>query len=632
MRYVDGLDLKALIERDGPLSLGRTVFLIEQIGSALDTAHALGLVHRDVKPGNVLVAGGTERVFLTDFGVVKHSGSTGLTRTGYFLGTIDYAAPEQIEGRPVDARTDVYAVGCLIYECLTGAPPFQRAGEMAVIHAHLTEEPPSPSLKRPDLPAAIDGVVATAMAKQQGQRYGSAGALAHALRAVALGDVAPADRPHVGRATPKETVLSPEIAPAPARPLSPEAPPGEGPPGDAREAVHDGGRPTKRRFRRPGKKWIIAAVGLALAAAAATAFAVTSHGGGSHSQASMSAMTSGGYPDAIEQELLLAHIPMGVRSSCRRTTPIATAVFLRSLRCRQERGHGFVTYSRAHSGDALRAYFLRQVQDVGLQYPTASACRDRQPSADEWEREGLTTHVEGPSRRAEGRVLCYRQGATASVAWTDTPTKIFAEASRPASQWDSLYAWWRSAAGPEKDLGREMSMGAEGPYPNAIEQELLLHHIPPAIRKSCKRSSAFDHTVFLAAVSCSPRVAGASVEYMYAHNGSAMKIYSNNEITAAGLNFPTSDKCAQGGESADTWLRSDDIGHIEQHFSRQAEGRVLCYLAGGQAIIEWTDSTTGIYARATAPAAMRRTLYSWWKNDAGPGALEMGAMGGSSMP
>ena len=624
MRYVEGLDLKQLIERDGPLSLGRTVFLIEQVASALDTAHARQLVHRDVKPGNVLVARGTERVFLTDFGVVKHSGSTGLTRTGYFLGTIDYAAPEQIEGRPVDARTDVYAVGCLVYECLTGVPPFQRAGEMAVIHAHLTEDPPRPSLKRPDLPPAIDGVVATAMAKEQARRYASAGALAHALRAVALDEVADgAERPRLG-----ETVSS---QPRPVEPTGgpPPIPPRE-PPARSDEAADM----ARSRRWRPGRTAIVVIAVLAIAAAAATAFAVRSSGGsGGQAPTSNSAMTPSGYPDAIEQELLLAHIPMGIRSNCRRITPIATAVFLRSLKCAQGGGHGFVTYSRAHSGDALRAYFLQQVQNAGLHYPTTSACRQRLPAADEWEREGLVTHVETPSHRAEGRILCYRQGPVASIAWTDTPTKIFARASRPSGEWRSLYAWWRAAAGPEKDLGMEETMGtAKGRFPNAIEQELLLHHIPPAIRKSCVRSNAFDHTVFLAAVSCSPRIAGASVEYMYAHNGSAMKIYSNNEITAAGLNFPTSDTCAHGAESADTWLRRDDIGHVEHHFSRQAEGRVLCYLAGGQAIIEWTDSTTGIYSRATAPAAARRTLYGWWKNNAGPGALEMGAMGGSSMP
>ena len=658
MRHVDGLDLKQLIEGDGPLSLAHTVFLIEQIASALDTAHALDLVHRDVKPGNVLVVRGTERVFLSDFGVVKHSGSTGLTRTGYFLGTIDYAAPEQIEGRPVDARTDVYAVGCMIYECLTGAAPFKRAGEMSVIHAHLTEDPPRPSLTRPELPMSIDGVIATAMAKQQSERYASAGALAHALRAVALDVVPDAPRSEEQRPGADETVMSKHGSPLPVHgsplpehgsPLPappPPTTPRESPPRASSEAPVPRERPSEsepsfrdrvsgaRRWRL-GLKGTVIAVGLALAAAAATAFAVR-NAGGSQKQTAMSpsAMAASGYPDAIEEDLLLAHIPMDIRSSCQRIPPIATAVFLRSLKCRQAGGrHGFVTYSRAHSGDALRAYFLQQAQTVALRYPTTSACRDKQPSADEWRREGLTTHVEEPSHGADGRVLCYRQGSTGSIAWTDTPTKIFAQASRPGAQWNSFYAWWRSAAGPEKDLMMEKSMvPTKGRYPDAIEQQLILNHIPPAIRKSCTRSNAFDHTVFLRAVACSARTTGASVEYMYAHNGSAMKTYSDNEIAAAGLNFPTSDACARASEAADTWIRSGEIGHLERHFTRQAEGRVLCYLTSGQTVIEWTDSSTGIYARAAGPAEARRVLYGWWKSDAGPGALEMGAMGGPSTP
>jgi serine/threonine protein kinase len=649
MRYVDGLDLKQLIERDGPLSLGRTLFFIEQIASALDAAHALDLVHRDVKPGNVLVVGGTERVYLSDFGVVKHSGSTGLTRTGYFLGTIDYAAPELIEGRPVDARTDVYAVGCLVYECLTGAPPFQRAGEMAVIHAHLTEDPPRPSLKRPDLPGTIDGVIATAMAKEQAQRYPSAGALAQAMRAVALDIVPDAAGLEAERPPTYETVISTSASVPEDLPMTP--PPAAAsndmparPPGDT-AMLPD--QPRSRRGgsfrtgtaaarRRLGKKGILIAAGVVVAAAAAAVFAVRSSGG-SHSQTapSDSAMTAGGYPDAIEQDLLLAHIPTEIRSTCRRIPPLATAVFIRSLRCAQgPGGRGFVTYSRAHSGDALRAYFLQQVQNAGLRYPTAAACRTGHAAADEWRRQGLATHVEGPTHLAEGRVVCGREGSTASISWTDTPTKIFAQASRPAAQSNSLYVWWGTAAGPQKDLqmsGEEMGP-AKGRYPDAIEQELLLHHVPPAIRTMCVRSNAFDHTVFLRAITCSVRNPSVSVEYMYAHNGTALKTYSDNQITAAGLNFPTSQECAGADAAADTWIRRDDIGHVERHFTRQAEGRVLCYVAGGQAVIEWTDSTTGIYAHASGESGARRALYDWWKGNAGPGALEMGAMKSGSMP
>jgi hypothetical protein len=266
-------------------------------------------------------------------------------------------------------------------------------------------------------------------------------------------------------------------------------------------------------------------------------------------------------------------------------------------------------------------------------YPTRWSCRIKRPAADEWQRVGLTTHLEGPSNVAEGRILCYRDGSSAWIVWTDTPTKILGRASRPAAEWSSLYSWWRTAAGPEKDLGMEKSMGMpKSVYPDAIEQNLLLDHVPPEVRKTCARSNTFDHTVFLRAVECSQGVRGASVEYMYAHNGSALKIYSNNEITAAGLNFPTRGECANTTEAADTWVRRNDIAHVERHFTKQAEGRVLCYVAGGEGIIEWTDAPTGIYARATRAAGDRRALYKWWQRRAGPGALEMGAMGNGSMP
>ena len=638
MRYVDGLDLKQVIQRDGPLSLGRALYLIEQVTSALDAAHALSLVHRDVKPGNVLVVHGSERAFLCDFGVVKHSGSTGLTRTGYFLGTIDYAAPEQIEGRPVDARTDVYSVGCLLYECLTGKPPFARAGEMAVIHAHLTEDPPKPSAGRPDLPPAIDGVVATAMAKNQGERYATAGAAAQALRAVAMGDVP--DAAEEGRPKTDETfVPAVVVARAPSKPELAPSPQGAGPAdgGKPPAAVDsgDGGRAPRPRGWRPGRKSIVAALALVLLGSAGIAMAVQSSGGSGKNEAMAgTGMAAGGYPDAIEQVLLLPHIPPSIRTSCQRVAPVAVTVFLRSLKCAQAHGQpGFVIYSRAHSGDALRAYFLRRVQSARLQYPTASRCSSKEPAADEWQRDGLLTHVEGASHQAEGRVVCYRDGPMVSIAWTDTPTKMFVEASRPAAQWADLYAWWRQTAGPEKDLGMEMAMDlSKSRYPNAIEQELLLHHIPPPIRKSCMRSNDFDHSVFVAAVSCSSSIRGGSVEYMYAHNGSALNTYADDQITAAGLNFPTSQGCLHAAAGADVWTRSDDIVHVERHFKREPGGRVLCYPQGGQAVIEWTDATTGIYARGMAPSTQRAALYAWWRKQAGPGALEMGAMGNNAMP
>jgi hypothetical protein len=186
MRYVEGADLKALIKRDGPLQLGRVLFMLEQVAGALDAAHDRDLVHRDVKPSNILVSEPSDRVYLTDFGVVKHTASRGLTKTGFFIGTVDYAPPEQIEGLPLDPRTDVYALGCVFYECLTGRAPFDRDGEVAVMHAHLTEPPPRLTTARPDLPKSLNQVVASAMAKAKDERFGSCEELIEAARDAAL--------------------------------------------------------------------------------------------------------------------------------------------------------------------------------------------------------------------------------------------------------------------------------------------------------------------------------------------------------------------------------------------------------------------------------------------------------------
>jgi serine/threonine-protein kinase len=132
MRYVRGRDLRALLDREGPLSLRQTVRITTQVASALDAAHSHDLVHRDVKPGNILVAEGTdsehpEHVYLTDFGLTKKSLSlSGLTTVGQFVGTLDYVAPEQINGKPVDGRCDVYSLACVVYEMLAGTSPYQR--------------------------------------------------------------------------------------------------------------------------------------------------------------------------------------------------------------------------------------------------------------------------------------------------------------------------------------------------------------------------------------------------------------------------------------------------------------------------------------------------------------------------
>ena len=224
MRLVEGADLKALIKRDGPLQLGRALFILEQVAGALDAAHERDLVHRDVKPSNILVSEPSDRVYLTDFGVVKHTASRGLTKTGFFIGTVDYAPPEQIEGLPLDPRTDVYALGCVFYECLTGRAPFDRDGEVAVMHAHLTEPPPRLTTPRPDLPKALNQVVATAMAKSKDERYGSCEELIDAARDAAL------QRPTTTRRElPPEVFAATSDVASESTSMPPEAEPSAGP-------------------------------------------------------------------------------------------------------------------------------------------------------------------------------------------------------------------------------------------------------------------------------------------------------------------------------------------------------------------------------------------------------------------
>ncbi len=190
MRYVQGTDLKAVLRHEGPLAPERALALVAQVADALDAAHALGLVHRDVKPSNVLISPQPDRehCYLADFGLTKSvSERSVLTDSGRLVGTIDYVAPEQIQGADVDGRADVYALACVLHECLTGEVPFARASEVAVIYAHLEEPPPDLSRARTELPLELGDVLAKGMAKLPAERWPTCGALVGAAYAALSG-------------------------------------------------------------------------------------------------------------------------------------------------------------------------------------------------------------------------------------------------------------------------------------------------------------------------------------------------------------------------------------------------------------------------------------------------------------
>jgi serine/threonine protein kinase len=313
MRYVSGQDLRTLLDHEGTLPAARVAHLISQAASALDAAHSSGLVHRDVKPGNMLIgtmtgSGQPDHLYLSDFGLSKQRlSSASLTLTGQFLGTLDYMAPEQVEGHDVDGRADLYALACTAFEMLTGQPPFRRDQNFAVLYAQLSAPAPSLTALRPDLPAAVDQVIATALAKSPGARYQTCTAFAQALRAacglgrgaadpaagVAAPPGPPTQRAHIpesnaavpwperqpqpsGAASWSTDALyrpDPPYRPGASQPAAdtswPQAPP---PPTSTR---HPAGRPAARR-----RKWPAVVACLVLLAAAGVAFAIL-HGRGS---------------------------------------------------------------------------------------------------------------------------------------------------------------------------------------------------------------------------------------------------------------------------------------------------------------------------------------------------------------
>jgi serine/threonine protein kinase len=288
MRFVEGTDLAALIAGQGSLAPTQAAEVIAQVGDALDAAHERGLVHRDVKPANVLLESRRSgyHAYLTDFGLVKAVGAASgvLTRTGHWLGTPDYAAPEQILGGEVDARTDVYALGCMLYQAITGKPPFERDNDVAKMYAHLSVAPPTLSTARPGVREGLDEVIRTALAKSPEERYRSAGEFVSAARRAIE---APAQGPGeivAPRSTPPTEAAAAATMPAPDAPSLPP-----------REA--DVGRPAQRRRRS-----LVGAAALALlAGGAALALVLTGGDDGGPATAAIPAGNLTGNP-SFEQD------------------------------------------------------------------------------------------------------------------------------------------------------------------------------------------------------------------------------------------------------------------------------------------------------------------------------------------
>jgi serine/threonine-protein kinase len=275
MRLVGGTDLATLLPREGAMSPERAASLVRQVGSALDAAHAKGLVHRDVKPGNILVVSAEEEddhVYLSDFGLTRLTSSdSALTRSGTFIGTVAYAAPEQFQGQPADARSDLYSLGCVAFECVTGERPFPQEQEAAVMFSHLQEEPPRASERRTGLPPELDPVLAKSMAKIPEDRYPTGKAFGSAMRAAveaAARSVPPlaaaAEVPRVESVAPTAPSELPSEGVTSVPPPAPPSPPGSTTPP-----------------RRSSRRWIGIAAAVTVVALIAGVLVVATQGGSS---------------------------------------------------------------------------------------------------------------------------------------------------------------------------------------------------------------------------------------------------------------------------------------------------------------------------------------------------------------
>jgi serine/threonine-protein kinase len=418
MRYVQGSDLRTHLEQRGQLTLEETVAVVEQVASALDAAHERGLVHRDVKPANILISH-SGHVYLTDFGIAKHTRTRGgLTKPGSFLGTLDYAAPEQIEGKQIDGRADQYALGCVLYHCLAGVAPYEKDSDVQLIYAHLLERAPPVTSRRPRLPPGVDAVLDRALAKKRDDRYLTCGELASALESALEGATDEASA--AARAAPTRAARRPEpaaeAAAAPPRvpAQAPERPPPPEPPEPPARA------PAQPFWRRLP---VLVAAGGALLVGIAVAIALAVAGGG-----------SGGARKAAEKRLL-ALVPTGVRSSCVRLGAPAPAEA--GVTCKS-RGQG-VSYYGFASRSALENYYAGIVPSGYVR--NRGSCADLPLVGERAYRTGGKT---------VGRIFCAlaASGGTAKIGWTDDRVRIAARATRGDGNQRALYSWWAASGGP----------------------------------------------------------------------------------------------------------------------------------------------------------------------------------------
>jgi serine/threonine protein kinase len=578
-RYIEGTDLGTRIETGGPMAPERMGEVITEIGSALDAAHEAGLVHRDVKPRNILIRERDDRCFLADFGLTKRTASSdSLTGAGEFLGTFAYAAPEQLGGEAVDGRADLYALGCVLYEGLTGSPPF--SGDIhSMITAHLTKPPPPASGARADLPPAVDAVITKAMAKDPADRYQTgrelAEATSRALRSSGLPPpvVAPPPPP------PTETVSVP--APPAAAPPPPTTPvPGPLPtPGPAPTPAPSGDGRSKVPLLIAGAALLVVLVvgGLLLLG-----------GGGDDSsddgQVDRSRQTD---PEEQAAEDLLEALPAGFERVCEPADAAEGAVA--TVTCEPPTGADDVSVSSFEDADARDEDFTLTLGDASEEPDPEGECQTDRFATHSWRSD---------SGEVTGQVACFLDDAGEAVLiWTDDEHDFVATAHRSDDQDGTLYNWWADL------VDRAPPDDGEEPFPNALEEELL-DHVPDRFADTCVRAELREAET--ASVQCTPNNGASTVFYSQYETATAVVAQYEALLQSAGVEHNT-------GQSNECPFENALI------INETRTGRVFCAMdEDGDPYMVWTNRQVQILSEASvAPGTDVAGFWEWWTT-AGP--------------
>lgn len=650
MRYVDGRSLRRLLEVDGPLPLERALAVVTQMADALDAAHGQDLVHGDVKPANILIdcRNGQEHCSLGGFGITRDTSEDSRTAADQLFGTFAYTSPEQIQGKPVDGRADVYALGCVLYECLTGVVPFPRDDHVALLRAHMHELPPPVTALCPDLPPAVDHIVSKTIEKQPEDRYSTCGELALALGAVATAAPSALQERETEREAERETVVQPDTTATDGlmpRPSSPEtrafAPPGV--PLQRRGALSATSPPPPRRWPLVlGGVWGLIVVGILVA--------ISLYTGNSRLQnevrGALLSTDEKAFPNNVERALI-GQVPTSFSGGCRRddVAKEGSAGAVASVRCKSSQAAHEVVLIQFASQSARQDAYNRQLSGAGISLDTGGDCKD-----------GHTAErgYEGGEGRV-GRVLCHRANGSSFVVWTnDKKPLTLMMATAPDAEYVRLSQWWddllkrpssptpQGSPTPQVSPIPQLVPAPQAPAPSqappipqvqplpqvppqvppqaAVPQpkpreepkpkappapaapdrgEELPAHVPAAFRSTCNRTNgAANPPGATAGVVCRPASGADRVEYFQFPDKKSMQWFFLRQTGRVWNNPGThAESYDHGGGNA---------------------GRVLRFTNGeGKPQIEWTNERLRIYSVAVGSDA-DALVRSWEAKDFGP--------------